>query len=73
MSEERRKLDRDHDLLVEIHTIVTDMKLTVGKHIEEDKKDFEKVHKRINGLYWKAAAGSGIVAALAFFKGKIFP
>lgn len=72
MSEERRKLDPDHDLLIKIHTIVSGMEGTFETHVKNDKEDFEKVHRRINKLTWYAALGAGAVFALEMFKDKIF-
>lgn len=64
--------DRDHDLLISIHTLVEAMNETFKVHVVSDKEDFEKVHKRINKLSWYAAVGAGAVFALEFFKEKIF-
>lgn len=73
MNEDRRQFDRDHDILVEIHTTVTSMNESFKEHIKDDKNSFDQVHKRVNGLMWYVAMGVGGLAALElyikFFKG----
>lgn len=64
---QRRHFDHDHDLLVEIHTMATTLTRGFDKHLDQDKEDFEKIHKRINNLSWYIAMGVGGMVFIEFF------
>jgi len=64
--EERRKWDQDHDMLVEMHTILLSIKETHEKHVEDDDKHFGRIYKKLGSLTWYVAIGLGIVLTIEF-------
>lgn len=57
---ERRKRDQDHDMIVEIHGMVKAMNVDFKSHEDRDLKDFNEVHRRINGLSNRVYIGIGV-------------
>ncbi len=75
---QRRKRDEDHDLLVEIHTIVKEYTDAFKSHEDKDEERFGNVHKRVDILSRNVYIGIGIFLLanvilvpllLAYFKG----
>lgn len=68
--EERRHLEdrrnEDHDLLVEVHTMLKSMKENYDKHVEDDEAHFGRLYKGQGKLTWLVAIGIGGVAVLKF-------
>lgn len=76
---ERRRATRDHDLLIEIKALASSQKEMMGTHIDNfdkhvamDTNEFEKLRDKLDDQRWYIALGVGIVAAVEFFKDKIF-
>ena len=69
--EERRKgYDRrydDHDLLIQIHSILTSLEKNYNKHTEDDNGHFGRLYKGQEKLAWFVAIGIGGVAVLKIF------
>lgn len=76
--EERRRgydrRDADHDLLIQIHTMVTAIKEThvdhvkaYDKHVMDDDDRFDKLIGGQQKSFWYIAVGFGIIAAAQFF------
>ena len=61
---ERRRFDLDHDLIVEMHTMIKAMRTTISDHIDQDKSDFNDVHKRITDVSKYIWMGAGAIAAI---------
>lgn len=68
--DDRRKIDdrrdRDHDLLVEVHTMLMGMKDSHQKHIEDDEKHFGRLYRGQAKLFWCLGIGTGILMAVKF-------
>lgn len=67
MGIERRKYSEgDHDLLVEVHTMLKGMKENYDKHVQSDEENFVRLYKITGDLKWYIAIGIGILATLKF-------
>lgn len=69
--EERRRQDRDHDLLVEMHTMLKGIEKNYDQHVKDDDVHFSRLYSMTGKLKWYVAVGAGAVAALEIFKDKV--
>lgn len=66
---ERRQDDRrhdDHDLLLEVHTMLVGFKENYDAHVESDDRHFSRLYNATSNLKWYIAIGIGILATLKF-------
>ena len=70
--EDRRSSGRDHDLLVEIHTMIKEREKSYDQHVIDDKEHFGRLYRGQNNLRWYIGIGVGIVTAVEVFVNKIF-
>lgn len=71
--ERRRSSDEDHDLLVEVHTLLKGMEKNHTAHVADDKEHFSRLYKGQNSLRYYVGVGVGIVIAFEVFFNHIFP
>lgn len=69
--EERRKgndrRDDDHDLLIQIHSMLTSLEKNYNKHVEDDDGHFGRLYRGQAKLAWLVGIGVGGIAVLKFF------
>ena len=69
--DDRRKSGADHDLLIEIHSMVKGLQGTFTKHEDSDEKNFSRLYSMHGTLKWYVGIGLGIVLAVQAFLFKL--
>lgn len=64
--EERRRFSQDHDMIVEMYTMIKSMKEDIAGHTSDDEKHFNRLYKGQARSLWYIAIGIGIIATLKF-------
>ena len=69
---DRRNSGSDHDLLVEVHTMLQGMKENYDIHVSDDKEHFGRLYRGQSNLRWYIGVGVGIATAIEVFVNKVF-
>lgn len=70
-SDDRRKSGHDHDLLVEVHSMLKGLNENFKEHKIDDEKHFSRLYSMNGNLKWYVGIGLGICMAAEVFLTKI--